>query len=45
VERSGKRLVINPGAAGPKRFDVKPSVAILRLVNGTAEVEIVTLLD
>ncbi len=45
VERSGQRLVINPGAAGPKRFDVKPSVAILRLTNGTAEVEIVPLTD
>jgi len=43
VERSGKRLVINPGAAGPKRFDVKPSVAILRIVGSTAEVEIVPL--
>jgi uncharacterized protein len=41
VERSGQRLVINPGAAGPKRFDVKPSVAVLRVTNGTAEVEIV----
>lgn len=45
VERSGGRLVINPGAAGPKRFDVKPSVAILRLINATAEVEIVPVLD
>jgi uncharacterized protein len=45
VERSGKRLVINPGAAGPKRFDVKPSVAILRVANGTAQVEIVPLMD
>jgi uncharacterized protein len=45
VERCGKRLVINPGAAGPKRFDVKPSVAILRLMNGTAEVEIVPVTD
>ncbi len=43
VERDGGRLVINPGAAGPKRFDVKPSVAILRIINGNAEVEIVPL--
>jgi putative phosphoesterase len=32
---SGKRvqstLVVNPGAAGPKRFDLEPSVAILDL--------------
>jgi uncharacterized protein len=45
VERDGHRLVINPGAAGPKRFDVKPSVAILRLISGMAEVEIVALTD
>jgi putative phosphoesterase len=31
VHRDGGRLVINPGAAGPRRFNLKPSVAILRL--------------
>jgi uncharacterized protein len=31
VRTVGSTLVVNPGAAGPKRFDVKPSVAILRL--------------
>jgi putative phosphoesterase len=45
IERSGKRLVVNPGAAGPRRFDVKPSVAILRISNGRAEVSIVPLGD
>jgi len=45
VEPDGKRLVVNPGAAGPRRFDVKPSVAILRITSGKAEVEIVTLMD
>jgi len=43
VERSGKRLVINPGAAGPRRFNVKPSVARLTIVEGRAEVEILWL--
>ena len=43
VYRDGRRLVVNPGAAGPKRFDAKPSVAILRIANGTADVEIVPL--
>jgi putative phosphoesterase len=43
VKRSGKRLVVNPGAAGPRRFDLKPSVAKLRIVEGRAEVEIVWL--
>jgi putative phosphoesterase len=31
VERIGAALVVNPGAAGPRRFDVKPSLAILRV--------------
>jgi putative phosphoesterase len=43
VHRDGTRLVVNPGAAGPKRFDVKPSVAILRIANGRSDVEIVPL--
>jgi putative phosphoesterase len=45
VKRDGSRLVINPGAAGPRRFDVKPSVGILRIANGNADVEIVPLTD
>jgi putative phosphoesterase len=40
VERSGSRLVINPGAAGPRRFNLVPSVALLRLDGGEAEVRI-----
>jgi len=43
VERHGERLVVNPGAAGPKRFDIQPTVGILRIANGKAEVEIVRL--
>lgn len=43
VYRDGKRLVVNPGAAGPKRFDLKPSVALLSIANGTLEVRIVPL--
>jgi putative phosphoesterase len=31
VETSGTTLVINPGAAGPARFRLKPSVAVLTL--------------
>lgn len=37
------RLVVNPGAAGPRRFDIKPSVAKLTVCDGTAEVEIINL--
>jgi putative phosphoesterase len=43
VERSDARLVVNPGAAGPRRFDLKPSVARMTVENGRAEVEIVWL--
>ena len=38
VEADG-RLVINPGAAGPRRFDVLPSVARLTISAGRARVE------
>lgn len=31
VDRSLQPIVINPGAAGPARFQLKPSVAILQL--------------
>ena len=40
VHRDGARLVVNPGAAGPRRFDVQPTVGILRIINGKAEVEL-----
>ena len=43
VSRVDGRLVINPGAAGPTRFDLLPSVARLTIENGGAEVEIVPL--
>ena len=41
-DRSG-RLAVNPGAAGPRRFALKPSVALLRIERGRAEVEIIWL--
>ena len=37
------RLVVNPGAAGPRRFDLVPSVARLVIANGRADVTIVRL--
>ena len=43
IERVGARLVVNPGAAGPRRFDLEPSVAILTVVAGRAEAELVPL--
>ncbi len=43
VRHVGATLVVNPGAAGPRRFNLMPSVAILTVGNGTADVEIVNL--
>jgi putative phosphoesterase len=43
IERAGSRLVVNPGAAGPKRFNLRPSVARLAIANGTATADIVWL--
>ena len=40
---STARLVVNPGAAGPRRFDLAPSVARLTIVNGRPDVEIISL--
>ena len=43
VTRLDGRLFVNPGAAGPKRFNLSPSVGRLTISNGSAEVEIVDL--
>lgn len=43
VNRVSGRLLLNPGAAGPRRFDIRPSVARLTLMNGRVEVEMVEL--
>src|SRR5687768_1286793 len=41
VSRFGPQLFVNPGAAGPKRFSLTPSVGRLTIARGNAEVEIV----
>ena len=46
VVRDGSRVAFNPGAAGPRRFDLKPSVARLTITAGdppSIEVEIISL--
>jgi uncharacterized protein len=43
VTRAGVRWAVNPGAAGPRRFDLQPSVARLTIENGTAGIELVAL--
>ena len=43
IEAHGNRLVVNPGAAGARRFNLLPSVALLHVGNGSAQAEIVSL--
>ena len=43
VVRSSERVVVNPGAAGPRRFDLVPSVARLTIAGGVPDVVLVPL--
>ena len=43
VVNADGRWVINPGAAGARRFDLRPSVGRLRIDSGKVEVELVEL--
>ena len=43
VEHVGCTLVVNPGAAGPRRFNLQPSVALLEIVNCKATVKLIPL--
>ena len=43
IARAGDRLVLNPGAAGPRRFDIMPSVARLTIQGGHADAELIAL--
>ena len=43
VSRVGRTLIVNPGAAGARRFNLEPSVARLTLEHGVGKVEIVPL--
>jgi len=43
VTRADNRLVVNPGAAGARRFKLSPAVALLRIVDGRADVEHIAL--
>ena len=43
VVHAGDRWVVNPGAAGPRRFDLEPSVARLTIRDGLGEIELVGL--
>ena len=43
IARAGQRLVLNPGAAGHRRFDLTPSVARLTIADGRADAELIGL--
>lgn len=43
IETRGGTLVVNPGAAGARRFNLQPSVGLLRIEGGVAAAEIVPL--
>jgi putative phosphoesterase len=43
VTRHDGRLFVNPGAAGPGRFNISPNVGRLIITRGRAEVEIIDL--
>ncbi|WP_404396159.1 metallophosphatase family protein [Stutzerimonas chloritidismutans] len=43
VERRDGVLYINPGSAGPRRFSLPISLALLELYNGQAQVELISL--
>jgi len=43
VDRHDGALIVNPGAAGPPRFRLKPSVAILELAEDGEEVRLIEL--
>jgi len=43
ITRADGRLVVNPGAAGPRRFDLVPSVALLTIAGDSVDARIVPL--
>ena len=43
VTNAGARWVVNPGAAGPRRFDLTPSVGRLTIRGGRIAIELVDL--
>jgi putative phosphoesterase len=45
ARRSRTRIAINPGAAGPRRFDIEPTVARLTVTGTNVHLEFVSLID
>lgn len=44
ITKAARRIVVNPGAAGPRRFALQPSVAKLYLDRGQADVQLFPLI-
>lgn len=43
VTRANGRLVVNPGAAGARRFDLEPCVALMTIETAEVEIELIRL--
>jgi len=43
ITKAARRVVVNPGAAGPRRFKLQPCVAKLYIYQGQADVELIPL--
>ena len=43
VTRAAGRVVVNPGAAGTRRFDLMPCVGLMTIENGEVQVELLRL--
>jgi len=43
ISRVDGRLIVNPGAAGARRFNLEPSVALLTIESGRSSVQLVAL--
>ena len=43
IATRGTTLIVNPGAAGPRRFNLQPSVGLLRVEDRRATAEIIAL--
>ena len=43
LTKGSERWVVNPGAAGPRRFDLMPGVARMTIRDGVADIELIDL--
>jgi uncharacterized protein len=43
ITRVDRRVVVNPGAAGARRFDLKPCVGLMRIEDGRVEIDLMRL--